>query len=70
MFIFILRNNGVCVFFLQFFRPLVPFHVHMLFDDLGRPSGQANVDFSSHEEAVKAMAKVREWRAKCAQSEF
>ncbi|KAF0294003.1 Heterogeneous nuclear ribonucleoprotein F [Amphibalanus amphitrite] len=42
---------------IEFFRPLVPFHVHMLFDDLGRPSGQANVDFSSHEEAVKAMAK-------------
>ena len=30
----------------------------MLFDDSGRPSGQANVDFSTHDEAVKAMAKV------------
>ncbi|XP_037069007.1 heterogeneous nuclear ribonucleoprotein H2-like [Pollicipes pollicipes] len=42
---------------IDFFRPLNPVHVHMLFDDMGRPSGQANVDFSSHEEAVKAMSK-------------
>ena len=47
-----------CVCARQFFRPLSPVHVHMLFDDSGRPSGQANVDFSTHEEAVKAMAKV------------
>jgi len=44
---------------IDFFRPLNPFHVHMLFDDQGRPSGQANVDFSSHEEAVKGMSKDR-----------
>lgn len=42
---------------IDFFRPLNPVHVHMLFDDSGRPSGQANVDFSTHDEAVKAMAK-------------
>ena len=41
----------------EFFKPLRPIHVQMLIDNIGRPSGEANVEFASHDEAAKAMNK-------------
>lgn len=41
----------------EFFKPLRPIRVQMLIDNIGRPSGEANVEFASHDEAAKAMNK-------------
>ena len=41
----------------EFFLPLLPLNVNILFDDLGRPSGEADIEFATHEDAVKAMNK-------------
>ena len=41
----------------EFFLPLRPITVQVLFDDLGRPSGEADVEFATHEDALKAMNK-------------
>ena len=47
-----------CFFPLQFFTPLVPVRVEFEFNPMdGRPTGEANVDFSTHQEAVEAMKK-------------
>lgn len=43
--------------FLQFFRPLKPVNIEILYER-GRPSGEANVEFASYEEANRAMMKV------------
>lgn len=45
--------------FLQFFRPVVPVNIRIIMENSGRASGEADVEFGSHEEAVKAMTKVR-----------
>lgn len=42
---------------LEFFRPLNPINIRILYENNGRPSGEADVEFSTHEEAVKAMGK-------------
>lgn len=39
----------------EFFRPLQPISVKILYDDLGRVSGEADVEFVTHEDAAKAM---------------
>ena len=45
-------------FLLQFFSPLVPVRIEFEFNPMdGRPTGEANVDFSTHQEAVEAMKK-------------
>lgn len=41
----------------EFFRPLLPINVRILMDDTGRVSGEAEVEFGTHEEAVRAMNK-------------
>ncbi|KAF7268050.1 heterogeneous nuclear ribonucleoprotein glorund [Rhynchophorus ferrugineus] len=41
----------------EFFRPIVPSSIQLLCEPSGRPSGEADVTFPSHEDAVKAMAK-------------
>ncbi|XP_067139942.1 heterogeneous nuclear ribonucleoprotein F-like isoform X2 [Centruroides vittatus] len=41
----------------DFFRPLNPINIRILYENNGRPSGEADVEFSTHEEAVKAMGK-------------
>ena len=41
----------------DFFLPLIPSRVTILFDDSGRPSGEADVEFRTHLEASKAMNK-------------
>ncbi|XP_045211542.1 heterogeneous nuclear ribonucleoprotein H3-like isoform X1 [Mercenaria mercenaria] len=41
----------------DFFSPLVPVKVEFEFNNQGRPTGEANVDFSTHQEAKEAMKK-------------
>ncbi|XP_022253394.1 heterogeneous nuclear ribonucleoprotein H3-like isoform X2 [Limulus polyphemus] len=41
----------------DFFRPLMPIGAQILYDKRGRPSGEADVEFATHEEAVKAMSR-------------
>jgi heterogeneous nuclear ribonucleoprotein F/H len=41
----------------EFFLPLRPVSVRILFDEMGRASGEADVEFATHEDAVKAMNK-------------
>ena len=49
----------------EFFKPLVCTRVIMDFDQLGRPSGEAEVYFQSHDDAKAAMNKnnqhIGEW---------
>lgn len=42
---------------MDFFAPLVPVRVNIDFDHYGRPSGEAEVQFGSHEDAMSAMQK-------------
>jgi heterogeneous nuclear ribonucleoprotein F/H len=41
----------------QFFRPLVPLNIRIILESGGRASGEADVEFVTHEEALKAMSK-------------
>ncbi|XP_077521376.1 heterogeneous nuclear ribonucleoprotein F-like isoform X1 [Amblyomma americanum] len=41
----------------EFFQPMNPVNVHLIYEDSGRPSGECDVEFATHEEAVKAMSK-------------
>lgn len=42
----------------DFFRPVVPIHIDIHYEN-GRPSGEADVDFATHNDAVQAMSKDR-----------
>jgi heterogeneous nuclear ribonucleoprotein F/H len=44
---------------LQFFKPLNPVNVVVHYNNDGRASGEADVDFATHEEAKEAMRKDR-----------
>lgn len=41
----------------DFFAPVDPLNIIIMFDDNGRPSGEADVEFETHEEALRAMSK-------------
>ncbi|XP_011308354.1 heterogeneous nuclear ribonucleoprotein H [Fopius arisanus] len=41
----------------EFFRPVVPVNIRIILENNGRASGEADVEFATHEEAVKAMSK-------------
>ncbi|XP_015590172.1 heterogeneous nuclear ribonucleoprotein H2 [Cephus cinctus] len=41
----------------DFFRPVVPVNIRIILENSGRASGEADVEFATHEEAVKAMSK-------------
>jgi hypothetical protein len=51
-------SHDFVIFLLQFFRPAVPINIRLLYDNSGRASGEADVEFATHEEAVKGMSKV------------
>lgn len=44
----------------MFFSPLEPVDIRIVYDKTDRPSGEAIVEFGSHEEAVEAMSKDKE----------
>lgn len=46
------------IFQFQFFEPLEPVEISILFNNNNRPSGEANVEFSNKEDAMRAMSKV------------
>lgn len=48
----------------DFFLPLNPINVHILEDANGRSSGEADVEFASQDEAMKAMNKDRAYMQK------
>lgn len=45
----------ICLF--QFFSPLNPVRVHIEIGPDGRVTGEADVEFATHEDAVAAMSK-------------
>ena len=53
------------LFLLQFFKPLNPVNVVIHYNDDGRASGEADVDFATHEEAKEAMKRDRASMRKC-----
>ncbi|CAH2040104.1 unnamed protein product, partial [Iphiclides podalirius] len=40
-----------------FFKPVRPVNISILYENSGRPSGEADVEFDSHEDAVRAMRR-------------
>lgn len=46
-----------CFFLFQFFAPLNPVRVHIDVGPNGKSTGEADVEFRSHEDAVSAMSK-------------
>ncbi|XP_034828606.1 heterogeneous nuclear ribonucleoprotein F [Maniola hyperantus] len=40
-----------------FFRPIHPMNINILYDNSGRPSGEADVEFECHEDAMRAMRR-------------
>jgi RNA recognition motif-containing protein len=38
---------------LQFFKPIRPVNINILYDNTGRPSGEADVEFECHEDAMR-----------------
>lgn len=47
------------MYFQQFFSPLDPSDIRIMYETSGRPSGNAKVFFSSKEEMTRALGKVR-----------
>ena len=52
--------HTIFLLFRQFFSPLKPMNIFIHIQSDGRASGEADVDFKTHEEAKEAMAKDRE----------
>lgn len=42
----------------QFFDPLEPIEITILYNNNNRPSGEANVEFGTKDDALRAMSKV------------
>ncbi|VVC99935.1 unnamed protein product [Leptidea sinapis] len=40
-----------------FFKPVRPVNINILYDSSGRPSGEADVEFDCHEDAIRAMRR-------------
>lgn len=47
------------IFSLQFFSPLIPVKINFEYGSDGRLTGEADVEFATHEDAVAAMSKDR-----------
>ena len=45
---------------MQFFTPLNPVSIRIIYEPNGRPKGEADVDFATHEAASAAMGKHKQ----------
>ena len=45
---------------LDFFSPITPVDVRMIYEDGGRPKGECDVDFATHADAEATMAKNKQ----------
>lgn len=61
------RHIFLCVVFvlLQFFAPLHPVRVRIDVGPNGKSTGEADVEFASHEDAVSAMSKDKNHMRMC-----
>lgn len=50
-------HSGWLIALFQFFSPLIPLRVHIDVAPNGKSTGEADVEFRSHEDAVAAMSK-------------
>ena len=55
----LLDTEWLGAWFPQFFKPLNPVNVVIHYNNDGRASGEADVDFTTHDEAQSAMTKDR-----------
>lgn len=53
----IIKWSHILKHFFQFFSPLNPLRIHIDMAPNGKPTGEADVEFRSHEDAVAAMSK-------------
>lgn len=50
--------DRLTLFSFQFFKPLRPMDITIIFDNNDRPSGEADVEFECHDDAIAVIIKI------------